>query len=70
MFHKDFEVTTKRGQKLKKIPRGLRSNYNRFWTIGGEQQGDLQDLYKKEKTHLRLEKDQNNKTTIKVGRGC
>jgi len=54
MFHKDSEVTTKRRQKLKKSPRGLRRNYKRFWTIGGEQQGDFQDLYKKERTHLRL----------------
>jgi hypothetical protein len=70
MFHKDFEVMTKRGQKLKKSPRGIRRNYNRSWIIGGDQQGDLQNLCKKERTHLRLEKDQNNKTTIEVGRGC
>jgi hypothetical protein len=69
MFHKDFEVTTKKLQKLKKSPRGLRRNYNMFWTIRVEQQGEIQDLCKKEITHLRLEKDQNNKAIIKVMRG-
>ncbi len=40
-----------------------------FWTIRVEQQGEIQDLCKKEITHLRLEKDQNNKAIIKVMRG-
>jgi hypothetical protein len=43
--------------KLIKISRGLRRNYNRFWIIRKEQQRDLQDLCKKKRINLRLEKD-------------
>ncbi len=28
------------------------------WIVGKEQQHDLQNLYKKERTHLKMEKDQ------------
>jgi hypothetical protein len=31
-----------------------------FWTTEGEQQGDLQNLCEKGKTHLKQKKDQNN----------
>jgi hypothetical protein len=34
---------------------------NWFWTVEGEQQWDIQNLYRKGRTHLKQEKDQNNK---------
>jgi hypothetical protein len=48
-------------QKKKQLttnPKGLKRNCNMVWIVGKEQQHDLQNLYKKERTHLKMEKDQ------------